>query len=286
MPKFTGKRGEDLETFLAQLKLRFKDNSVNTDEEKVRMVLSCLKDEAATWMTNYINQYSDTQFIKIGGVGVWINYEEFTTYLHRCHGRHDDPKEIARNELLVIQQGRGTVLSYTQEFDRLIALVGLEFTGVQTLLYKRGLNSGIRERLGGLPDSKKWTLEDWQKNAVSLEANRQYRNMPREYKPTMGSDRRPTYQEAKTEYYGEPMDVDAQNFRRRPKRFKKWQKFKPKFIRQKEQDTHKNKDAMEIDQDKRQFRKTFRKGKCLGKHTIGNKTGKQCFRCGQMGHWK
>src|SRR5882672_1407549 len=102
MPKFTGKWGEDLETFLAQLKLRFRENSVNTDEDKVRMVLSCLKDEAATWMTNFINKYSDTQFIKTdaAGTGAWDTYVDFIMYLHRCHGRHDDPKEIARNELL------------------------------------------------------------------------------------------------------------------------------------------------------------------------------------------
>ena len=47
----------------------------------------------------------------------------------------------------------------------------------------------------------------------------------------------------------------------------------------------KNKDTKEIEQDKRYTRKGFRKGKRLGKHFIGNKTGKQCYRCGQMGHW-
>jgi len=124
------------------------------------------------------------------------------------------------------------------------------------------LNRGILERLGGLPESKKWTLEDWQKNAVQLEANRQIKYMPKEYKPTMGSDRRPTYQEAKTEYYGEPMEIDAQNFRKRPKRFKKWRKFKSKYVRQKEQDMDKNKDTKEIEQDKRYTRKG------LGKESV------------------
>ena len=286
MPRFSGKTGEDLDVFLAQVKLRFKDANAITNEEKVRLVLSCLKDEAATWMTNYINQYTDDQFIihKVSGqdVGVWKDYTDFTTYLFRCHGRHDDPKEKARNELLVIQQGKGSVLQYNQEFDRLLQVVSQEFThdNLKVLIYKRGLNGRLVNALSVIPESKEWKLIDWQENAVRLQANRQLRYMPKEYAPRIGKDHKPTYHDR--EYMGEPMDIVdewGRKFKKKGNRFKKSKKWR----RQKEQKVE-GQETKEVNQDKRFTRKGPNKDRRPPKKN--QQTGKQCFRCGKMGHWK
>ena len=291
LPRFTGKQGDNLDTFLAQIKLRFKDAGANTDEEKVRLVLSCLRDEAATWMTNYIEKYTDTTFIKTrdahgSEVGVWRDYKAFVTYLLQSHGRHDDPKEKARNEFIVIQQGRASVLQYNQEFDRLIAMIGDEYSNenLRVLIYRRGLDRRIRNTLAVIPESKSWNLVTWQDNAVRLAANRQLQYLPREHKPMVGRDHRPSYHE--TEYYGEPMDIDdfGRRFRKRKGKLNRFRKFKPKKqTHWKEQATESQ--SKETDQSKRFTRKKGNKTN-FHKSNSNKKDGKQCYRCGKLGHWK
>jgi hypothetical protein len=291
LPKFTGATGEDLDSFLAQMELRFADYGASDDEKKIRVVLSGLKEEAFRWFTVYVNEYSGRCF-KIGhdttnpSVGVWKDFNEFITYLKKCHGRHDDPKEKARNEFLVIKQGRASAMQYNQEFARKTALIGSDFNDtLQTLIYKRGLSEGLRNRLTTLPGARKWTLKDWMQNAVDYEFNQQIQEVPREYKPNVYKN-----QVSYDEYRGEPMDVDdfGRHFRKRPKKF--WNKgkrgkFQPRrIVVRKEQEIK----PKEVDQQKRFVRKGAPrfKAKGKGKPFRENKPGKQCYRCGQMGHWQ
>ena len=129
LPKFSGTIGENLEGFLVHMELRYADYGVTTDEQKVRLILKALKDEAFNWFTVYVQNFSNKAFI-IGQwaqdtkVGVWKDFKEFITYLKNCHGRHDDPVEKAMQELYVIKQGRGSVMLLNQEFDRKLAIIG------------------------------------------------------------------------------------------------------------------------------------------------------------------
>ena len=103
--------------------------------------------------------------------------------MKQCHGLHDDPKEKARHEWLGIQQGAASILQYNQEFDRLLAVIGMEYPQdiARATMYKRGLNMHIVQRLGGLPDSRTWNLVTWQKNARTLDSNQSIWYVKKEY---------------------------------------------------------------------------------------------------------
>ena len=87
------------------------------------------------------------------------------------------------------------------------------------------------------------------------------------------------------------MDIDdfGRRFRRSKPTKKKWFKKSKRFIHRREVETKPANNT--VSQDKRQFRRPNRKytpgkGRKTGGKPSSSSIGKQCYRCGKLGHWK
>lgn len=201
-PKFRGTSREDLDTFLSQLKLRFREASITTEEEKTRRTIECLQGDAARWVANKVNSLRDDELVV---PKVWKDYQDFVKYLREQSGQYYDLKETAETLLHNVSKGKGSILMYNDEFERITSYLPAGY-GEEPKIYNyiKGLPDQTQRQLGTIPGNKDWKLEDWMSNAVNLERGIAHIHAIRQdHAPKYRQQGQPSYQPGY-----EPMDVD------------------------------------------------------------------------------
>lgn len=199
-PKYRGTQREDFDTFLSQLKLRFKDTGIESDLEKAVATIECLQGEAARWVADKVNRLEPNEGVV---PKAWKDYKELVNYLREQSGQHYDIGETAETRLHTIKQGRSSIREYNREFEKIQSYLPAGGYGSASLLYnyKRGLNAATMKQLASVPGSDQWDLGTWMANANNIERGITHiQELQKEYLPKFGSrGREPQYV---------PMDVD------------------------------------------------------------------------------
>lgn len=199
-PKYRGTQREDFDTFLSQLKLRFKDTEVTTDKEKAIVTIECLQGEAARWVADKVNRLGPAEDVV---PKAWETYEALIKYLREQSGQHYDIGETAETRLHTIKQGKSNIREYNREFEKIQSYLPAEGYGAASLRYnyKRGLNTDTMKKLASVPGSDQWDLSTWMTNANNMERGIIHiQDLQKEYLPKFGNrGREPQYV---------PMDVD------------------------------------------------------------------------------
>lgn len=215
-PSFRGLKNEDLESFIAQMELRFYDNKIITDLDKVLKTCMSLKGDAATWVAPYLKRFIPERLLGyIEGEksipGAWTDYKDFCQWLRIRHGKYYNTEQEAEKKIFSLQQGRTTVTELNAEFDRLRAQLSDKYTAeVLLFFYKKALNSDVIARASSNPGSETWDLDTWMKNTMVVESNRQF-NMQRGgvYLPRHGKGNNVTYHPSVSD--PDAMEVDNLN---------------------------------------------------------------------------
>lgn len=200
VPKFRGLKDEDIEAFLVQMQLRYKELKANTDLEKVHVVCQCLQGEASTWVAPIIKKYEPEGLIKKNpedkdDKGCWKSFEDFTKWLRIRHGRYYNLEQESERKIYTIKQGKSTITDFNAEFERLRMYLPKHYTPeVLLFAYKQALNPEVIGRVSNNPKVDDWTLDDWMHNTQLIESNRAFnKNRDIAYIPRHSSNGRTNY---------------------------------------------------------------------------------------------
>ena len=202
-PKFRGLKGEDFDTFLSQLRLRFDDAKIVDSNLQARYIIECLQGEAARWVADKLTQLKKGESII---PNAWSSYDTFIKYIREQSGQYYDLGETAETRLHNIKQGKSNIRDYNREFDRIQSYLPEGYGDAAVLYnYKRGLQEKVLIQLAGVPGSTNWDLAKWKENANNIERGTVHNNdIRREYIPRYGHKGNQTYEPGY-----EPMDVDV-----------------------------------------------------------------------------
>ena len=217
VPKFRGRKNEDIEGFLTQMDLRYEELECTDDLKKLQALLKCLQGEAATWVAPMIKKYgtgsnlfdivtnhnNQRQIVK----GAWTNLNDFLMWLRTQHGKHYNLAAESENKIMALKQGNAEIQDFNAEFDRLRMYLPEHYTDAVLLFaYKRALNNDVLVRMSSNPGTDKWTLDEWMKNTLIIEANRKFsQRREQNYLPRFHGNGKARYQALPSD----AMDVDV-----------------------------------------------------------------------------
>ena len=189
--KFRGLPKEDIEAFLIQMELRFKDLECTQDVDKVRAVCQSLQGEAAAWIAPAVKKYGVENLLSKHAVGpdntvtlvskgAWDSLNDFYKWLRLRHGKHYNLEQDAARKIFALRQGKSSITEFNAEFDRLRMYLPETYTKEVILFaYKNALNPDVIARISNNPGVETWDVDLWMSNTQIIEGNREF-NVNRE----------------------------------------------------------------------------------------------------------
>ena len=144
--KFGGDR-EKLRTFLTHTDLYCEYNEVPTDQEKILMASTYMKDRASNWMQPYVDDYlldAEHRGTKAETRALFAGWTEFKEEMGRIFGEVD-AKNQAEKRITRLKQTT-SVSTYTAEFKQLQARIDWDDAALRTV-FETGLKENVKDGL-------------------------------------------------------------------------------------------------------------------------------------------
>ncbi|KAG9194056.1 hypothetical protein G6011_04091 [Alternaria panax] len=144
--KFGGDR-EKLRTFLTHTDLYCEYNEVPTDQEKILMASTYMKDKASNWMQPYVDDYlldAEHRGTKAETRALFAGWTEFKEEMGRIFGEVD-AKNQAEKRITRLKQTT-SVSAYTAEFKQLQARIDWDDAALRTV-FETGLKENVKDGL-------------------------------------------------------------------------------------------------------------------------------------------
>ena len=144
--KFGGDR-EKLRTFLTHTDLYCEYNEVPTDQEKILMASTYMKDKASNWMQPYVDDYlldAEHRGTKAETRALFAGWMEFKEEMGRIFGEVD-AKNQAEKKITRLRQ-LTSVSAYTAEFKQLQAKIDWDDAALRTV-FETGLKEKVKDGL-------------------------------------------------------------------------------------------------------------------------------------------
>jgi hypothetical protein len=144
--KFGGDR-EKLRTFLTHTDLYCEYNEVPTDQEKILMASTYMKDRASNWMQPYVDDYlldAEHRGTKAETRALFAGWAEFKEEMGRIFGEVD-AKNQAEKKITRLRQ-TASVSAYTAEFKQLQARIDWDDAALRTV-FEAGLKENVKDGL-------------------------------------------------------------------------------------------------------------------------------------------
>ncbi|KAG9192563.1 hypothetical protein G6011_11297 [Alternaria panax] len=144
--KFGGDR-EKLRTFLTHTYLYCEYNEVPTDQEKILMASTYMKDKASNWMQPYVDDYlldAEHRGTKAETRALFAGWTEFKEEMGRIFGEVD-AKNQAEKRITRLKQTT-SVSAYTAEFKQLQARIDWDDAALRTV-FETGLKENVKDGL-------------------------------------------------------------------------------------------------------------------------------------------